>query len=98
MDEHQLFDNVTRWLNHEGYEYSKYNVEKLFHVKKEETLFLKKIKILLLIIKVKLKTNFNISFKLTTFYSRWEVITDSIDDSIEFHNCNKATFKNNVSN
>jgi|APSaa5957512493_1039668.scaffolds.fasta_scaffold120592_1 hypothetical protein len=44
MDEHQLFDNVTRWLNHEGYEYSKYNVEKLFHVKKEETLFLKKIK------------------------------------------------------
>ena len=56
----------------------------------------KKIKILLLIIKVKLKTNFNISFKLTTFYSRWEVITDSIDDSIEFHNCNKATFKNPV--
>ena len=44
MNEHQLFDNVTRWLNHEGYEYSKNNVEKLFHIKKEETLFLKKIK------------------------------------------------------
>jgi|TARA_B110000495_G_C22832290_1_gene485577 hypothetical protein len=44
MNEYQLFDNVTRWLNHEGYEYSKDNVEKLFHIKKEETLFLKKIK------------------------------------------------------
>jgi hypothetical protein len=54
----------------------------------------KKIKILFLIIKVKLKTNFNISFKLAKFYSRWEVISDSVDDSIEFHNCNKATFKN----
>ncbi len=43
MNEYQLFDNVTRWLNHEGYEYSKNNVEKLFHIKKEETLFLKKI-------------------------------------------------------